>query len=433
MSPTTHCRPRARPYPRSRITLGLVALSLLPACAGIFQRARPPVPEEFFRHGVGQLSVGVAEADISPPVGGYLGGFDLARLSTAEHSALKVRAMVLIVGDLKVAVVGIDNLGLQREDVDWIKTRIYGFANGNVFLCSSHTHAGPDLIGLWGYYLLTSGRDRGYLALVRERIGQAVSAAEAAARPARLLRAEVRVPNDGLIKNSNRRGVFDPRFTVLQAVPLEAGPPIGAILHLACHPEVLRRRNTLISSDFVGDLCDRWVTAGLGQPVFVNGALGAMISPVPRGVDGIEAMGQGLFELARTGLATATPVVTGDMELRRRDVYMPMGAGVLALARQFGVIPREVYDGALRATVGYLRIGDLELCTVPGEIEPGLAERVRRATRRPRMLVFGLVDDEVGYLLSEADAHDPEFAYERGMSPGPRSGELVFEALVGDR
>ena len=30
----------------------------------------------------------------------------------------------------------------------------------------SHTHAGADLIGLWGYYLMTSGRDRDYVASV---------------------------------------------------------------------------------------------------------------------------------------------------------------------------------------------------------------------------------------------------------------------------
>jgi hypothetical protein len=397
----------------------------------VFQRPLPDRIATFHRGDSGPLRVGAAEADVTPEGAPYLAGFALARTATGVHSRLKARVIVFEVGSLRIAVVGIDNLGLQRDDVDWIKAGIPGFANGNVLVCSSHTHAAPDLIGLWGWYFLSSGRDRDYLADVRRGVARAVADAVAELRPARLVRGEANVPAEGVFKNSNRRGVFDRRLTVLQAIDANTDEPFAALLHVACHPEALRRSNTKISADFVGDLCDRWTEAGLGRAVFVNGALGAMVTPVPAGEAGVSAVGSALMGVARAALGNADPVTVHDAEVRRRDVLLDMQSSALRLTRLTLVVPRETYAGALRSTVGYLRIGELEACLLPGEVEPALAASIVVRSHRPRLLVIGLVDDEVGYLMRERDARDPLFAYERTMSPGPRAGEVVAAALVG--
>jgi hypothetical protein len=379
----------------------------------------------------GDLWVGAAEADITPDNDQYLGGFNLARMSTGIHSRLKARAMVIKVGDGKIALIGIDNLGLQRGDVDWIKSGLYGFANGNVFIASSHTHAAPDLVGLWGYYGLTSGRDPEYLALVRRGIMSAVQAAEADLQPARLRLGSANLPREGLVRNTNKDGVFDRRFTVLQALEKDGDKAIASLLHMGCHPEVFRRSNSEISADFVGELCDRWKAAGHGQPVFINGALGAMVTPKLHRASGIVKMGEDLQKLGEEALASAEPLSVPDMEVHRQDVYLPMRSFGLSGARLLMLIPRNVYDGHLRSTVGYLRLGEFEAVTLPGETEPGFAQRVCSESHRPNMLIFSLVDDEVGYLMSERDARDPEFAYERSMSPGVDAGERVLSALIG--
>jgi hypothetical protein len=413
-----------------RLTTSLPAL-LLAGCTGIFQQPLPEVAASFARRAAGvELRVGAAEADITPPGPVMLGGFDMARGSTGVQSPLAARALVLIAGELKVAVVGLDNLGVMREDVDWIKAGIAGFANGCVFVCSSHTHAGPDLIGLWGYYYLSTGRDPEYVALVRARVADAVRRAEASARPARVLRGQDRLPRSGLVRNSNRGGLFDPRLTVLHAVATEDGRPLGTLLHLGCHPEVLRRGNTLISADFVGELCDRWRAAGHGQAVFVNGALGAMVTPQLADAAGLQATGERLFEHADRALRSASASAVADVEVRRRDVYLPLTSPGLVLGRLTGAIERRAYADRMRTGVGYLRIGEVEIACVPGEMEPALAEKLRRATCRPNLLVFGLVDDEIGYLMREVDARDRHFAYERLMSPCLDAGERIVAALA---
>ena len=414
----------------------LILTLLLPVvgCTGIFQDGLPDMVATFHRQASGPvLEVGVAETDITPVGEVYLGGFDPATISTDVHEPLKVRAMVLRVGEMKIAIVGVDNLGLQRDDVEWIKTGVVGFANGNVFLCSSHTHAGPDLIGLWGTWFYVSGRDRGYVGVVRAAVAEAVAKADETARPAMLSRGEAMVPAEGIIRNSNRRGLFDRRLTVLHAHEAGSGDPIGALLHVACHPEVLRRGNTLLSADFVGPLCDRWRDAGLGQAVFANGALGAMITPEPRDLEGMPVMVDALLATAERAAERAEPVVVDELEVRRRDLYMPMTSPGLLLGRTTMIIPRRAYRGMVRSSVGSIRIGSIEILCVPGEMEPTLAARIRQQTLKPDLLLFGLVDDELGYLMRERDARDPLFEYERLMSPVVDTGERVEDAVLGTR
>lgn len=418
-----------------RTALASVLLAVLPGCAGVFQHARPAEPMRYVHTtaATGDVLVGSAERDITPPVGGYLGGFDLARTSTRVASPLKVRVLVVATGGRHLAIVGIDNLGLMREDVDWIKRGLVGFAAGDVFVCASHTHAGPDLIGLWGYWFLSSGRDREYLAAVRRATAAAVAEARAVAAPAHLRLGQSLLPPEGLVKNANRAGVFDRRLHVLHATAVADGRALGTLLHLACHPEVMPRRNTAISADFVGVLCDRWRERGHGQAVFVNGALGAMISPAVKERDerGVAAFGEQALAVAEAALAAAAPLPVDTLEVRRADVYLPMASMGFRIGRLTTVLQRELYDGAARSTVGYLRLGAFEAAAVPGEVEPALAEQLRRDVGKPGLLLFGLCDDEVGYLLRAQEARDPEFAYERSMSPCRDAGEIVRRALTG--
>jgi hypothetical protein len=117
--------------------------------------------------------------------------------------------------------------------------------------------------------------------------------------------------------------------------------------------------------------------------------------------------------------------------VRRADVYLPLVSAGFRLGRLTTVLQRELFGGAARSTVGYLRLGNFEAVAVPGEMEPVLAARLRAQLHRPDLVVFGLCDDEVGYLLRGKDARDPWFAYERSMSPCLSAGELVSTAITG--
>lgn len=108
---------------RARASIAVAVLLGLAACTGIFQHA---APDEVMRYAVTEsvreLRVGSAERDITPPVGEYMGGFDIARTSTAIGSLLKVRALVIETDNRRFAILGIDSLGLMHGDVDFIKS-----------------------------------------------------------------------------------------------------------------------------------------------------------------------------------------------------------------------------------------------------------------------------------------------------------------------
>jgi hypothetical protein len=420
---------------RSRWLL-LAPILAAAGCTGIFQRSQPARPATYAVRAEGPvLRVGSAEREVTPEVGGYMGGFSIGRTSEGVASPLKVRALVMEIGDRRFAIVGVDNLGVMREDSDWIKSGIAGFANGDVFLCSSHTHAGPDLIGLWGWYFLTSGRSHDYLRQMRIATAEAVAEARKNAAPATLVRGDSRLMPETSVRNSNFGACFDRRFDVVHARAVDDGRPLGTLLHMACHPEVLSRRLALLSSDFVGALCDGWRERGHGQAVFVNGALGAMVTPRMKNRDesGARDMGAELLGIAEQALAGAALMPVDSIEVRRRDVFIPLDTFGLRLGRLTMAIPREMHEGCARTTVGWLRIGSLQAVAVPGEAEPAFAQRIRDRVGVPDLLLFGLCDDELGYLLREQDARDREFAYERSMSACVRAGEMVEEALVGPR
>ena len=225
------------------------------------------------------LRAGSAEADITPDGSVYMAGYGLNRRSEGVHLPLRARALVLEKGGLELAFVGLDLLGMHRDDIDWIKQSLDGFPFGNVLICCSHTHSGPDLMGLWGFYFLSSGRDEEVLRTVRRGVRAAVLEARRKLAPCSLRVGQARLPDEGVAKNNRRPGWFDRDLTVLVFDKVDGSGRGGTLIHFACHPEMMRRNNHVLSSDMTGDLCDQ-VTQRTGTPaVFLNGALGAMVTP----------------------------------------------------------------------------------------------------------------------------------------------------------
>jgi hypothetical protein len=145
----------------------------------------------------------------------------------------------------------------------------------------------------------------------------------------------------------------------------------------------------------------------------------------------VRAFGGVVCDLCEAALAAARPLPVDTIEVRRADVYLPIVSAGFRLGRLTTVLQRDLFSGAARTTVGYLRLGAFEAVAVPGEMEPALAERVRAEVGKPELVVFGLCDDEVGYLMREQEAVHPEYAYERSMSPCRTAGERIRRALTG--
>src|SRR5262245_49389336 len=135
------------------------------------------------------LQAGFAQQVITPsldrPV--YLAGFGRKRRAQAVHDDLYVRALALTQGETRLVLAALDLIGLGRRHCLEIEHSLQGAAPGTrLLLACTHTHHGPDTIGLWGPDETTSGVDENYLAEVKQKTVATALAALSQVQPAYL-------------------------------------------------------------------------------------------------------------------------------------------------------------------------------------------------------------------------------------------------------
>ena len=141
----------------------------------------------------------------------------------------------------------------------------------------SHNHAAPDTIGIYGFY------PKEYVGYLQARIVKGVSVALSRLVPVKTLLvgsdelslAGARV--SGLFRNARNPGIVDPQIATIQARGAN-GRPLVTLVHFACHVEGLEKGPKEISADFPGYLCDELARRSGAPAIYLNGAIGGMIS-----------------------------------------------------------------------------------------------------------------------------------------------------------
>ena len=371
----------------------------------------------------GDFRVGTATVRINPERFDNLTAAGEKPLKLAED--LFVRVVVFEQGGRRVVFAGADVFGMGSWDVDQILKSLAEKGFEDVVFAMSHTHANVDTIGFYGYY------PREYAEHIVAQTEKAVLAAAQDMRPVKELRIGTsEMPLDGgrvcdLIRNGRDPGIIDPTVSIVQAVGTD-GKPIANLVHLACHPEVIRLEDTAgLSPDFVGTLC-RNVSMKLGgQTVFLNGALGGMVTPDTRfrTQEAASEMGAKLAEVVLDAAKAAQPSQRYDVWRYRRPVEMPLtGESIVAFAKN-SPEPLDIFQGRVRTEMSVVWIGDAQFIAVPGELLPEIGfEITERMPGRVRAII-GLANDELGYLVPSYDFR--EGGYEERTGPGAAGGEVV--------
>ena len=433
------------------------------------------------------VEVGFGKVNITPDLDrhvAWMAGYRNNLRATGVHDPLWARAVVLREGEAKLALVSVDLVGLQRPAVMKVRERLPGYLH--ILIASTHNHEGPDVIGLWGPSQLESGVDPTYVDFVIERIVEAVKAAEGNLMPARATYGTAEAPE--LVVDSRMPLVKDP---VLRAVKFTApdGTAIGLLLQFSNHPESLGSRNTLITADFPHYTIEA-LEARHGVPVaYFTGAVGGLMSNpsefrTPDGTvlsDGTfafaEAYGEAVARVFDEALTSAEPLQLSPLTAGAVPVIVPLANPGYRQGRALGVLSRQAYawtgrvdsageelpaeqiegDIALETEVAYVRVGDLHIAGIPGELYPELvygeyqspadpnADFPDAPTEPPVMatlpgtkaMIFGLANDEVGYIIPKRQWDDvAPYAYGRSEqqygevnSVGPEVAPILMEAL----
>jgi len=365
------------------------------------------------------LLAGAAEVDISPAPEHWPREFRMV-------TPLRARCAVFARGDLRVAIAGADLFGMLKSEIDPIAARLREQGIDHLLVSSSHDHAAPDSIGIYGFY------PADWVAAIQSGIERGVLAAAARLRPVEQLLVGARdlpltgARVEGLFRNARNPGIVDPQIAVVEARG-EDDRPIVTIVQFACHVEGIASGESEFTADFPGYLCDTLRERRGAQAVFLNGAVGGMVSGDTRARTHEESlrMGTRLADEIGALLEIATPSRTNGFACRQKRLEIPVTNLKFIAFQRLHAGRRPEARGRLITEMFHLRLGDAEFLSVPGELLPEVSfELLEQMRGYPRMIV-GLANDQLGYLIPGYDFRLG--VYEESMSPGPAAAPLVKE------
>jgi hypothetical protein len=437
------------------------------------------------------LKVGFGETDVTPELGKkpfYLAGFGQDRKATGVHDPLMARAVVFADGTDKVAMVCVDVVGIFRPNVETIRSALPGFRY--VLVSSTHNHQGPDTLGLWGPTPVQNGVNPDFLKRVEAGAVSAVKAAEKALAPA-TARIGTAAAAD-LMVDKRLPEVKHDTLTVLAFSAPGSKTLSGLLVQWNNHPEDLGGANTEISADFIGAVVKHLKEKYHCPVAYFTGTVGGLMSSLglvvkdtagknmPIGFPRIDVYGKRIADRAATAVDAAVPVALAPFAAKTKELLIPVDNALYRLAWQLGTLRRDMYiwDGnptpkeyvrakdvakpvGIKTEIGYLKLGDVDVAVIPGEIypelvlgkvqdpadpgadfpdapmEPGIYAQMKGQYK----MIVGLGNDELGYIIPKRqwDEKPPycyglkKAQYGEQNSVGPEAAPIIcgeFKKLV---
>ena len=362
--------------------------------------------------------------------GEWIAGFGTGRAATAIHAENPpwARALVLRNGDVTLAFVALDCVGLFADEIDLIRARVAELdpSIDFVVVSATHDHEARDTIGIWGASISDSGYSPDYMTLLREQAAQAIHQAFGSLEPTNVENAsfflrDVDVSSEPGIQNDVLRYVgdnrdpfiFDDQVRVMRFVAEDGAAPggsdtISTLVNYAAHPEYEGSRNTVMSSDFAG-----WMRNGIeagalapdgsmhagvgGTTVFINGALGVQIGPNyihPAEWDGTVVPDEGGEAARVVGDQLAYHVLASldapreeldsfpiafrqahfFVTVENRNYHIGFTTEIFGLRELFNYDSRRPVSTrnlpSIRTEVAVLDLGRTQMITSPGELDP---------------------------------------------------------------
>jgi neutral ceramidase len=391
---------------------------------------------------VGQAALkgGCSKVKITPPLGITLIG-SYGKPGDSVMDDLYTKAMVLRDGRNAVAIVSVDLLYTPLEEItEPVRTIVHerlGIPRQNIMVCGTHTHSGPEVFTRSKLPPKTrvpvSDLARSYLQTLVQKMADVVIAAHQDMRDVKIGMAVGEVPEvlfnrrpvakDGRVKTTftllpavvaTRRieataegyakvmftldsggaplefGCVDPRVTVLRIEDAD-GEIVGSLVDFGCHPVCIYPQSaTAISADYPASVTRVVERVEGGICLFTLGLAGNTV-PIQRGVQGREQIGKAVGgEAVRKLQFVAT---TDNVALRGmcRQVVFPTRK-VPADRTDEGVPP------SITTEVQVLRLGDIYILGLPGEILVEVGMEIRKKAGIEKLLIATVANDTVGYV-----------------------------------
>ncbi len=432
---------------------------------------------------------------------------DVRRPALEIHDDLYVTALVFDYGGKRIGMFALDTFGHSFVELEHIREHpdYPGLGLDLLIMGSSHTHEGPDTIGLYGPSTIKSGVDPAYMAFIREQVIEALVNSVASLRPATMESTMIQTGTDTYQVDQRDPIIIDDHLSAIRFRSTEFDRVFATLVNWASHPEQVIN-GVSISADYVGSWRKAQKEAHPRSiPVFFQGALGGQIGSNnitfshnhttfdacgDCSYEKADALGKILSELTEKAFESGKMVETPSIDFQRQSVMLPLDNHGFQMIFNAGTIDREIYnhagnllgrnikpgekDAYLKSEMVYVRLGDVSMLSVPGELHPELAiggydgsatpggsdaiwsqnntgvEGFDHAPKPPYLrdlldtrvtMILGVTQDFVGYIIPTfnfdlhpetpyVNSHDWDHHYEETNSLGPRMAEVVQKAAI---
>lgn len=390
-----------------------------------------------------ELQAGAATVEITPPTGYAMWGYAARHDAPSEGvlDPLRARALVLAVGETRIALVSLD-LGRAptRTSTAAIRTRVKADADvEHVFLVASHTHHGPVLeLDNW------PTPKEPYTRTLEKKLGDVIVAAAKALRPARIGIAAKEVKYNRNRHSDRADAPVDSELLVLRVEDTD-GKVIAHAVNFAAHATTRDAKDRKFSADFPGVMA-ALVEKETGAPcLFLQGAAGDLSANSEKGA-GAEAFGQALgrevLALAKTIRCTAPEKPTllvreEDFSFKARiDLTNPVVKWTASTAFFRELVEfygREYRDGVRPHLTVAVLDGRIGFVGVSGEFFTGHSLALKRRARLDHLFFLGYCNDYQQYFPTIEAAAEGGYGTDTLVSPVEvGAGERVMDRALID-
>ncbi|GAC1411544.1 MAG: hypothetical protein NVSMB57_06440 [Actinomycetota bacterium] len=416
-------------------TIVAVASLLIAALSATPGEAAPPAI----------FQVGFSVRDITPLTPQYLGGFGYkapvdprAPLGNPKHPGgvhdpLQVRTIAISRGKTLVAMTIVDTQGwfagyvegpFGVTDARNEAARQLNIDPGNLIISSTHSHAAPTIMGIWGR------TDVEYLKTVYRQTVASIVDAATSMRPATLWASTANI--DGIIGSAvaetdvNQGWKPDGATPVLWAKDPVTQATLGMYVNVPVHADIVIGVDNYMSADHIAAERDELGAKLGGTAVVAMGTLGRQESFVQ--TDGWRAAAQvGRYVTIQVlrSLEHARPVTDPSLAASTQYFSVPLTNPALAAYNAAGqtgrggpgddlastcdipaagacpidrsMLPPYSVAGNIGTWATAIRIGHLVYATEPGEAFPEVSKMIRETINAEDVRIVGMAQDQIGY------------------------------------
>ena len=381
-----------------------------------------------------RFTAGASMAPINPPMGSFIAGDRQDRHFTEVHDSLFAKAVVVSDGSEKVAIVTIDCIGLLKPEIDRIRGLVAAACDlkpDHLVVSSTHTHSGPDVVGIWGKDYTASGVDTAYISFLVKTAADQVIAADRDRVAVSLRSADGQFDAPWVENISDVE--LDRTVSVMQFRDQD-GRSVATLTNFACHPTFLDASHSIVSADYPGYFYRDMNRSVGGVNLFLQGAIGGWVQPEKGkpGLEGAEEAGAGLAAFVKSLIGGASDDrTTSGIRFKSVPLKLPVENQGWKVLSQAGVIHRTFTD-SVTTDLSIFSIGHAHFATHPGETNPWLGLETRKLMPEGTKFVMGLSQDALGYILKEEFFTDTTYhhsAYLTSMSLGKHTAPLILEKI----